>query len=259
MKAFVTSSTAAALTVATLMHGHLVPSVMADGGDYYDGDYEYDRDDGYGGGGVSSAINPLAAVIAPLAALALLGAATAVALNPVLVSLAVITGKKKRKRRSVITADQDDLDPKSKRQLEEMQKLETFLAKVPNGQDQTEELLANYVDCSGLAANSQCLEHLVCLYSNPLASSAAANHQPVTDAEKDVIAIILYNLLGNKYIGEDVKQKLRVAARQSKTGGSKWCAVYKCPLIEPPSNHGNDNNNHFYHKQIQASLDHIDM
>ena len=53
---------------------------------------------GYGsddGGGLS----PLAALIAPLAALALLGAASLVSLNPTLLQLAVINGKRKRRRR----------------------------------------------------------------------------------------------------------------------------------------------------------------
>ena len=46
---------------------------------------------------VGSSINPLAALIAPLAGLALLGAASAVAVNPVLLQL--VTIKKGRRRR----------------------------------------------------------------------------------------------------------------------------------------------------------------
>jgi hypothetical protein len=49
-----------------------------------------------GGGGGLGGINPLAALIAPLAALALLGAAAAVAINPILVQLAVVSGRKRR-------------------------------------------------------------------------------------------------------------------------------------------------------------------
>ena len=51
---------------------------------------------GGGGGGALGGINPLAALIAPLAALALLGAAAAVAINPILVQLAVVSGRKRR-------------------------------------------------------------------------------------------------------------------------------------------------------------------
>ena len=47
-------------------------------------------------------LNPLAALIAPLAALALLGAASFVSANPTLLTLAVLNNgkRKKRKRRS---------------------------------------------------------------------------------------------------------------------------------------------------------------
>ena len=40
------------------------------------------------------------------------------------------------------------------------------MAKVPDSADRPAELLADYVDCSGLAAGTECLEHLTCLYSN---------------------------------------------------------------------------------------------
>ena len=43
-------------------------------------------------------LNPLALLVAPLAGIALLTAAAAVALNPVLVSVSLTTGKKRRKR-----------------------------------------------------------------------------------------------------------------------------------------------------------------
>ena len=41
----------------------------------------------------------MAALIAPLAALALLGAASLISLNPTLLQLAVINGKRKKRRR----------------------------------------------------------------------------------------------------------------------------------------------------------------
>ena len=109
------------------------------------------------------------------------------AVNPVLLQIAVINNGKRRKKREA--ADDENLDPNSIRQLEEIQKLENFLTKVPNGEDQSQQLLANYVDCSGLAHQSQCLEHLVCLYSNPQATSVAHDQYAVTRAEKDVIAM----------------------------------------------------------------------
>ena len=45
-------------------------------------------------------MNPLTLLVAPLAAISLLAAAAAVALNPVLVSVS-LTGKKRRRRRSL--------------------------------------------------------------------------------------------------------------------------------------------------------------
>ena len=56
----------------------------------------YSGSSGGSSGGVLGGINPLAALIAPLAALALLGAAAAVAINPILVQLAVVSGRKRR-------------------------------------------------------------------------------------------------------------------------------------------------------------------
>merc|ERR1711983_503246 len=67
--------------------------------DYYEEYSDYDRDSGYGAD-ETGGINPLAAFIAPLAGLALLGAAAAVSINPVLVQLAVINDGKRRKKRS---------------------------------------------------------------------------------------------------------------------------------------------------------------
>ena len=60
-----------------------------------------------GGGGGGGGINPLALLVAPLAGIALLSAAAAVALNPVLVSISV-NGKKRRKRDAA--GGQDEYD-----------------------------------------------------------------------------------------------------------------------------------------------------
>ena len=99
---------------------------------------------GYGGSS-GGGINPLAALIAPLAGLALLGAAAAVSINPVLVQLAVINGGRKKR------SEQD-------KKLSEIDALENFLFKHHNFGDQTEKLVANYLDCSGLTST----ENQVC-------------------------------------------------------------------------------------------------
>ena len=69
------------------------------------------------------------------------------------------------------------------------------------------------------------------------------------------ICRILYNLLTNNFVDEQLKSRVRVAARQSRSSlksnnanqASAWCSVYKCHLIEsqfteqrsskPASNH----------------------
>ena len=55
-------------------------------------------------------MSPLAALIAPLAALALLGAASLISLNPTLLQIAVIQGKRRRRRRRKRWADHKEDD-----------------------------------------------------------------------------------------------------------------------------------------------------
>lgn len=215
---------------------------------YYD-DYEEESDksgsSGGDGGGIG-ALSPLAALIAPLAALALLGAASLVSLNPALLQIAVISGRKRRRRKRWADNESDyEYQQNNEDQLyAEMDLFENFFAKQPHDtiRNQTQELFANYIECSGLSGgkpSDQCLEYLVCLYANPHANIPFYN-KPIAEAEKDVISIILYNLLSNKFIDEHVKSRVRVAARQSrnvidygKAHAGAWCSVYKCHLIEP--------------------------
>ena len=128
--------------------------VSADYEEYYEDDYEaydseYDRD-----GDSGSAINPLAAFLAPLAGLALLGAAAAVSINPVLVQLAVINGGR-RKRRHV-------LQPPAtvQKKIGEIELLETFLSKQPDFEAQSENMVAQYLQCSGLSSTKNQVSHL---------------------------------------------------------------------------------------------------
>lgn len=116
--------------------------------EYYDAEEEYlleDRDSGYGGDS-GGGINPLAAFIAPLAGLALLGAAAAVSINPVLVQLAVVNGGKKRRRRSLMT------DPAIQKQMTDIQLLENFLNRETQFENQAELMTAQYLQCSGLTS-----------------------------------------------------------------------------------------------------------
>ena len=101
---------------------------------------------GYGGGDDSGGggINPLAAFIAPLAGLALLGAAAAVSINPVLVQLAVINDGGRKKR--AISAN-----PEIRKKMSEIDLLEKFLSKETQFESQAENMAAQYLQCSGMA------------------------------------------------------------------------------------------------------------
>jgi len=219
----------------------------------YEDDYNEDYDkSGSSGGGGGGGLSPLAALIAPLAALALLGAASLISLSPTLLQIAVIQGKRRRRRRRKRWADHEEegheYQGTEDKLYDEMELFENFFAKQPQEtiRNQTQELFANYIQCSGLSSGvdtknniNQCLEHLVCLYANPHATVPFTN-QPVEKAEKDVISIILFNLLSNNFIDEHTKSRVRVAARQSRSvlesssehQAAAWCSVYKCHLIE---------------------------
>jgi len=200
----------------------LLAAVLADYDDYYEDDYEsesvYDRDSGYGGDS-GGGINPLAAFIAPLAGLALLGAAAAVSINPVLVQLAVVGGGK-RKKRDLMS------DPNMQRKVTEIELLENFLTKETKFDNQAESMVAQYLECSGLSSDqNQCLERLVCIYASPYQIDSA-NKQ-----EKDVIAIILYQLMSNKFIKDEIKLRMKYAGQLSKVLGGH-CSKYSCPALD---------------------------
>jgi hypothetical protein len=111
-------------------------------------------------------------LVAPLAAISLLAAAAAVALNPVLVSVS-LTGKKRRKRRSLfglennfdtndsvgesssrkLSFDGQDvmssITPEVQEKIDEMQVLEKFLGSVPSDIKYQQQILSMYLSCSG--------------------------------------------------------------------------------------------------------------
>lgn len=57
-------------------------------------------------GGSVGTLSPLATLVAPLAALALLGAASLISLNPTLLQIAVVSGRRRRRKRW--TDNEDD-------------------------------------------------------------------------------------------------------------------------------------------------------
>ena len=118
--------------------------------------------------------------MAPLAALALLGAAAAVATNPVLLSMAVLSSG--RKRRALNDDDAALISPELEEQLEEMEVLEKYMAHLPGQEQQQEKLMATYLTCSGFTeSDNSCLDRVVCEYS--------IKPSKMADLEKDVISM----------------------------------------------------------------------
>ena len=108
--------------------------------------------------------------------MALLGAAAAVSINPVLVQLAVVNGGRRKKR------DLNDDDHQKK--VTEIQLLENFLARETDFSHQTENMVAQYLQCSGLSTDqNQCLERLVCIYA------ANGTDKEASKLEREVISM----------------------------------------------------------------------
>lgn len=202
--------------------------------EYYDDDYAEYKDDPFytqesqyrsprpiqsrGGGGGGGA-NPLALLLAPLAGIALLTAAAAVAINPVLVSVS-FTGRR-RKRRDADELNQG-LSPALEEKINEMQVLEKFMASVPDNLNYQQQVLSMYLSCSGYTEMSNhCLDRTVCEYGNAKSS--------VSQEERDVISIVLYNIMANQFVEDGFKDRLRLAARQGRD--SQTCEMFECTAL----------------------------
>ena len=124
----------------------------------------------------SAVINPLAALIAPLAGLALIAAASAVSVNPLLLQLVTISRNRRRRR-------QLEQSP-ARRAVRQIQVLENFLSST-DSQLQSDLLMLNYLQCGDfLAQTNHCLELLVCSYSNNSSGRPAFSKQ-----QKDVVSM----------------------------------------------------------------------
>ena len=123
-------------------------------------------------------INPLAALIAPLAGLALIAAASAVSVNPLLLQLVTISRNRRRRRRRQL-----EQSP-ARRAVRQIQVLENFLSSTES-QVQSDLLMVNYLQCGDfLAQTNHCLELLVCSYSNNSSGRPAFSKQ-----QKDVVSM----------------------------------------------------------------------
>ena len=123
----------------------------------------------------SGPLNPLSVLVAPLAALALVGAAAAVATNPVLLTVATLSSGRKRR-----ALGGDDVAPEIENKLHEMEVLEKYIAAAPEHEKQQEKLMASYLSCSGYTENA-CMERVVCEFS--------VLPNKMSDLEKDVISM----------------------------------------------------------------------
>ena len=120
-------------------------------------------------------INPLAALIAPLAGLALIAAASAVSVNPLLLQLVTLSRNSRRRRQLEQST--------ASRAVRQIQVLENFLSSTEN-QIQSDLLMLNYLQCGDfLEQTNHCLELLVCTYSNNSGRSAFSKQQ------KDVVSM----------------------------------------------------------------------
>jgi len=178
------------------------------------------------GGGGGGGANPLALLLAPLAGIALLTAAAAVAINPVLVSVS-FTGRR-RKRRDADELNQG-LSPALEEKINEMQVLEKFMASVPDNLNYQQQVLSMYLSCSGYTEmTNHCLDRTVCEYGNAKSE--------VSQEERDVISIVLYNIMANQFVDDAFKDRLRLAARQGRD--SQTCQMFECSAL-----HGQFNKN----------------
>lgn len=171
---------------------------------YYEDDYYPDPPSARSPAPQVPTIHPLAALIAPLAGLALMGAAAAVAVNPMLLQLAVISKNGRRRRRRRETGGGLE------RGLKQMRVVDRYLSSLPEGagQDISARLTVEFLACSGLGS-STCLELLTCQYSGG----------GVERVERDVVSVILYHLMSNKLLPSDLKTRLRGAAKLGRDNG----------------------------------------
>ena len=106
--------------------------------------------------------------------------------------------------------------------INEMQVLEQFMASVPDNLNYQQQVLSMYLSCSGYTEQANhCLDRTVCEYGNAKSS--------VSQEERDVISIVLYNIMANQFVEDDFKDRLRMAARQGRD--SQTCEMFECTAL----------------------------
>ncbi|KAL3219493.1 hypothetical protein MRX96_005783 [Rhipicephalus microplus] len=147
----------------------------------------------------------LLALLAPLAALPLIaGTALPLSMAPLLApAMSTVLGRRRRRRDLLATFIGNNV-----RSENTSGRATTFCLHTSQEEQQQDEVLAGYLQCSGmLAADNHCLERLACQFS------ADALRGPL---HKDVASLVIYTLLRNQFIPERFKQRLRSAAHQAR-------------------------------------------
>jgi len=148
-----------------------------------------------------------AGVVTPLATLSLLGAAAAMAANPILLTMAGLAERRRRR----------DAPP-----MHQIQVLEKYLSKVDDQETQQEKLMATYLSCSGFTSSSNfCLDRVICEYS--------IQTKRMDSLEKDVISIVLFNIMTNSHVSKEFKDRLRRAAKYGRSRSR--CSQYRCDQL----------------------------
>merc|ERR1712038_1373430 len=103
------------------------------------------------------------------------------------------------------------ITPEVQEKIDEMQVLEKFLGSVPSDVKYQQQILSMYLSCSGYTEPSNsCLDRVVCEYSD--------RKSAIEEEDRDVISIVLYNIMGNDFVGEEYKARLRKAAKMGRDG-----------------------------------------
>jgi len=105
-----------------------------------------------------------------------------------------------------------------------MEVLEKFLVSVPSQVKYQQQILSMYLSCSGyLEETNLCLDRVFCEYADPRSS--------LQDDERDVVAIVLFNIMGNDLLGQDYKERLKHSAQAGREG--KSCKMkYPCNELD---------------------------
>jgi len=172
--------------------------------------------------GRNGAINPLAALVAPLAALALIAVASTASVNPMLLSIATISRNRRHTSSSTETI-------KIQKEVRQVRVLERFLSSLPGRAETADKLMMSYLECSGLVSSeNHCLEQMVCQYSRN--QDEPRKNLILNDEDRDVISIVLYNLMSNKLVSKSIKSRLRSAAKSGRDRGRDGCHQFICSL-----------------------------